>query len=81
MNSPQFVTDSEGRRIGVLLDLETYEQMLEDLEDLEDIRAADAAKREDPKGLPLDEAFAEIEQMCGLGDHLQSSQTMRPFCI
>ena len=65
MNSPQFVTDGEGKRTGVLLDLETYEQMLEDLEDLEDIRAADAAKREDPEGLPLDEALAEIDQLRG----------------
>ncbi len=65
MNSPHFIVDAEGQRTAVILDLATYEQMLEDLEDLEDIRAADAAKLEDPEGLPLDEAFAEIEQMRG----------------
>ncbi len=65
MNSPHFIVDAEGQRTAVILDLATYEQMLEDVEDLEDIRAADAAKLEDPAGLPLDEAFAEIEQMRG----------------
>ena len=63
MNSPHFIVDAEGQRTAVILDLATYEQMLEDLEELEDIRAADAAKREDPEGLPLNEALAEIEQM------------------
>ena len=65
MNSPHFIVDAEGQRTAVILDLATYEQMLEDLEDLEDIRAADAAKRDDPEGLPLDEALAEIEQLRG----------------
>ena len=32
------------------------------VEDIEDIRAADEAKAEDPVGLPLDEARAEIER-------------------
>ena len=41
------------------------QQMLEDLEDLEDIRATSTAKRDEPAGLPSDEAFAEIEQLRG----------------
>lgn len=32
------------------------------VEEVEDIRAADEAKAEDPFGLPLDEARAEIER-------------------
>ena len=44
MNSPHFVTDADGKRTGVLLDLETYEQLLEAWEELDDIRAYDAAK-------------------------------------
>jgi len=38
------------------------EEQLRLIEDLEDIRAADAAKLEDPIGLPLEEARAEIER-------------------
>ncbi len=34
MNSPHFIVDAEGQRTAVILDLATYEQMLEDLEGL-----------------------------------------------
>ena len=61
-SAPQFLTDGEGNRVAVVIDLATYRKMLEDLEDLEDIRAADAARAEDPEGLPFDEAVAEIER-------------------
>lgn len=63
MTNPQFVTDAEGKRTAVILDLETYEELIEAREELEDIRAADAAKAEDPEGLSLAEARAEIERM------------------
>jgi hypothetical protein len=39
-----FVTDAKGRRVGVVLDLKTYERLREAEEDLADIRAYDAAK-------------------------------------
>ena len=35
----QFVVDPQGKRLGVLLDLETYERLREAEEDLADIRA------------------------------------------
>jgi hypothetical protein len=60
--APQFLTDDDGNRIAVVIDLATYRQMIEDLEDLEDIRAADAAREDDPEGLPFKEAFSEIER-------------------
>lgn len=34
----EFVTDDEGRRTRVILPIEEYEKLLEDLEDLEDAR-------------------------------------------
>ncbi len=37
------------------------EEQLQLIEDLEDIRAANAAKQEDPIGLPLEEARAEVD--------------------
>jgi hypothetical protein len=39
----QFVTDADGRRVGVLLDLRAYERLREAQEELADIQAYDAA--------------------------------------
>lgn len=39
----QFVTDSSGTRIGVMLDLQTYQRLRDAEEDLADIRAYDSA--------------------------------------
>ena len=43
LKDEQFVVDAQGKRLGVLLDLETYERLREAEEDLSDIRAYDAA--------------------------------------
>jgi hypothetical protein len=39
-----FITDTKGKRVGVMLDLKTYDRLLEAEEDLADIRAYDAAR-------------------------------------
>ena len=39
----QFLTDAKGKRTGVILDLVTYERLLEAEEELADIRAYDQA--------------------------------------
>ncbi len=57
-----YITDAEGNRVAVVLDLETYERLLQAFEDLEDIRAANAALADDPEGLPFDEAMGEIQE-------------------
>ena len=57
----RFIVDENGQCIGVLLDIEDYRQLLEDLEDLEAIRAYDAAKASGDEAVPLEQAFAEIE--------------------
>lgn len=44
LKDEQFVTDVKGQRVGVLLDLKTYERLREAEEDLADIRAYDAAR-------------------------------------
>ena len=44
LKDEQFVTDSKGRPVGVLLDVKTYERLREAEEDLADIRAYDAAR-------------------------------------
>jgi len=47
VSTPQFVTDTKGERISVILPIRSYERMLEELEDMEDVRLYDEAKRED----------------------------------
>ncbi len=59
--STQFVTDTEGNRTAVILDMETYRQLVEAQEELDDIRAYDAAKAAGDEVIPFDQALAEIE--------------------
>jgi PHD/YefM family antitoxin component YafN of YafNO toxin-antitoxin module len=40
----RYVVDENGKRVSVILDIEEYERLLEELEELEDIRAYDEAK-------------------------------------
>jgi len=49
-----YVVDENGNRIGVLLDLEDYQKLLEELEELESIRAYDAAKASGDEVVPCD---------------------------
>ena len=57
----RFIVDENGRRVGVLLAIEDYRQLLEALEELEAIRAYDAAKASGDEAIPLEQALAEIE--------------------
>jgi PHD/YefM family antitoxin component YafN of YafNO toxin-antitoxin module len=62
----RYVTDENGKRIGVILDVREYERLMEALEDLADLRAADEALQAIARGeeelLPLDEAVQEMEE-------------------
>ncbi len=42
----QFVTDESGKRTAVILPIDIYLKMLEDLEDLEDIKLYDEVKKQ-----------------------------------
>lgn len=41
---PQFITDNNGKKTGVILSTKEFESILEELEELEDIRLYDDAK-------------------------------------
>ncbi len=58
----RFIVDENGKRIGVLLDIEDYHRLLEELEELDALRAYDAAKASGDEVLPLEQALAEIEK-------------------
>lgn len=57
----RYVTDEKGDRIGVLLDIEEYFKLLEELEELESIRAYDKAKASNDEAIPFEQAISEIE--------------------
>ena len=51
----RFVVDENGTQVGVLLDIEDYHKLLDELEELESIRAYDAAKASNDEVVPLEE--------------------------
>lgn len=57
-----FIVDDTGKRVGVVLDISDYYQLLEELEELESIRAYDAAKASGDEAIPFEQAVSEIER-------------------
>ncbi len=57
----KYITDAQGNRIGIVLDIEEYHKILEELEELEAIRAYDNAISSDEEEIPFELAIAEIE--------------------
>ncbi len=57
-----YVVDENGARVAVILPVEEYRKLMEDLEELESIRAYDAAKSSGDEAIPFDQAVREIEQ-------------------
>lgn len=57
----QFIEDNQGKRIAVLMPIDQYNKMLEQLEDIDDIKAYDAAKAKDDEIISFDQAVNEIE--------------------
>jgi len=50
INGKRFITDETGEKMAVILDIEEYRELLEDLEDLRLI-----AERKDEPSIPLDQ--------------------------
>ena len=58
----QYLTDREGNRVKVVLDMDQFQQILEELEELDDIRAYDAAKASGDEAIPFEQAMAEVRR-------------------
>lgn len=58
----KYVTDEKGERVGVILSIEDYRKVLEELEELESIRAYDEAKSSKDETIPFERATGEIEK-------------------
>jgi PHD/YefM family antitoxin component YafN of YafNO toxin-antitoxin module len=56
------VVDDQGTRVAVILDIDEYHKLLEELEELEAIRAYDAARASGDEAIPFEQAVAEIER-------------------
>lgn len=61
--SEQYVMDKKGNPVSVILDIDIYHKILEELEELAAIRAYDAAKSSGDEVISFEQAIQEIEQM------------------
>jgi len=52
---PQYITNTEGEKISVILPLADYQELMEDLEDL-----ATIAERKDEVSIPFEAALKEV---------------------
>lgn len=57
----QFITDEKNNKVAVILPIEEYKRICEELEELEAIRAYDAAKASEDEVIPFEQAIKEIE--------------------
>ncbi len=68
----RYIVDETGKRISVILLIEEYERLIEELEELEDIRAAAetraAIERGEDELIPFDQAMREIREGKVAGD-------------
>jgi hypothetical protein len=59
---PKFLVDENNKRHAVVLSIEDWNQILEELEELDDIRAYDEAEALKEESIPLEQALREIEE-------------------
>jgi len=57
----QYITDTNGRKISVILPVREYEKMMKQLEELEDIKAFDEAMKNEAEEISIHETFRELE--------------------
>ena len=60
--SKQFLTDENGVRVAVVLDIKEYEELLEELEDLQAVHEYEEAKAAGEAPIPLEKALDEIRR-------------------
>ncbi|TXH20251.1 MAG: hypothetical protein E6Q95_06160 [Chitinophagaceae bacterium] len=58
---PQYITDSTGKKISVVLPMKDFKAIMEELEELEDIKLYDESKKSNEPSVPIDDAFKMIE--------------------
>jgi hypothetical protein len=53
----QYITDTNGKKVSVILPIDDFNKMLDELEELEDLRAFDEARIKKESTIPLREAI------------------------
>lgn len=58
----QYVTDDNGKKVAIILPIDIYQKMLNELEEMEDIKLYDKAKQSSQEYLDAEQAFKEIDR-------------------
>ena len=58
----QFLVNDKGEKIAVVLSVQEYEELLEEIEDLQAVREYDEAKASGETPIPLEQALDEIRR-------------------
>ena len=59
--NPHYITDNTGKKISVVLTMNDFKSIMDELEELEDIKLYDEAKKSNEPSIPIDKAFEIIE--------------------
>jgi PHD/YefM family antitoxin component YafN of YafNO toxin-antitoxin module len=57
----RYITNSQGQRTAVVIDLETWKQIVEALEDMEDAEELRSAREEDDEAIPWPQVKKEYQ--------------------
>ena len=57
----QYITDKKGKKIAVILPIEDYQKMLDELDAVEDVKLYDKSKKNFEESIVAEEAFKSIE--------------------
>ena len=59
---PRFMYNDKGEKIGVVLKVEEFEQLIDELEDIDDYEYIKKVEGKKSKGVPLEDVMALIEE-------------------
>lgn len=57
----QYIIDTTGKKVSVILPIKDYAKIMDELEELEDIKTYDRAKARKSEPVPFEQAVKEIE--------------------
>lgn len=61
---PKYVIDENENKSAIILSVDEWSKIMDEIEELEDIRAYDAAKSTPQESLPFEQAVREIQEVC-----------------
>lgn len=59
---PQYITDKKGKKLSVVIPVDEFEKLIDELEELEDIRLYDEVKASNETSISIEDAFELIEK-------------------